>query len=94
MTLKEIRHLHLVAFNRWANQSFFDALSQLPAEQYARDMLSSHGGIHGTLAHLVRAEKGWLCRWLRQPETTSAAMSQITSLEDLQGEPTVKVPAK
>ncbi len=92
MTLKEIRHL--VAFNRWANQSFFDALSQLPAEQYARAMHSSHGGIHGTLAHLVRAEKGWLCRWLRQPETTSAAMSQITSLEDLQGEPTVKVPAK
>jgi hypothetical protein len=40
MTRQEINQL--VAFNRWANQSFFDALSQLPAEQYARDTHSSH----------------------------------------------------
>jgi uncharacterized damage-inducible protein DinB len=84
MILQEIKQL--VAFNRWANRIFFDALSQLPAEQYGRDMHSSHGGIHGTLAHLVGAEKGWLRRWLRQPETASAAVRQLTSLTALRAD--------
>jgi uncharacterized damage-inducible protein DinB len=60
MTLQEITQL--VAFNRWANQRFFEALSQLSAEQYGRDLRSSHGGIHGTLAHIIGAERGWLRR--------------------------------
>jgi uncharacterized damage-inducible protein DinB len=55
MTLQEIKLL--VAYNRWANQRLFDALSQLPAEPYTRKMNSSHGGIHGTLAHIVGAER-------------------------------------
>ena len=80
-------HLHditqLVAFNRWANQRFFDALQPLPAEQYGRDMRSSHGGIHGTLAHLVRAEQGWLSRWRQQPGTAATDVRQLTSLADL-----------
>jgi uncharacterized damage-inducible protein DinB len=81
MTPQEIRQL--VAFNRWANERFFEALSQLSAEQYGRDLQSSHGGVHGTLAHIVGAEKGWLRRWLRQPETASAALSQTHSLAEL-----------
>jgi uncharacterized damage-inducible protein DinB len=81
MTLQEITQL--VAFNRWANQRFFEALSRLSAEPYGRDLQSSHGGIHGTLAHIVGAEKGWLRRWQRQPETAPAALSQIHSLAEL-----------
>jgi uncharacterized damage-inducible protein DinB len=81
MNLRDIKQL--VAFNQWANQSFFDALKQLPAEQYGRDMRSSHGGIHGTLAHLVGAEKGWLSRWRQQPGVAATGSRQITSLADL-----------
>ena len=81
MTILEIKQL--VAFNRWATKRFFDALSQLPAEQYARDLRSSHGGVHGTLAHIIGAEKAWLCRWLRRPDTAAADLRQITSLADL-----------
>jgi uncharacterized damage-inducible protein DinB len=81
MTLQEITQL--VAFNRWANQCFFEVLSQLSAEQYRRDLQSSHGGIHGTLAHIIGAEKGWLCRWQRQPSTASAALHQMHSLTEL-----------
>jgi uncharacterized damage-inducible protein DinB len=82
VTLQEITQL--IAFNRWANGRFFEALSQLPAEQYGRDLHSSYGGIHGTFVHIVAAEKGWLCRWLRQPEITTAAVSQFHSLKELQ----------
>ena len=78
MTLQEIKLL--VTYNRWANQRFFDALSQLPAELYAREMKSSHGGIHGTLAHLIGAERHWLTRWLRRREATALASSEVASL--------------
>lgn len=81
MTLQEISQL--VAFNRWANECFFEALRQLPAEQYGRDLRSSHGGIHGTLAHLVGAERGWLSRWQGKSETGTAAASQLHSLAEL-----------
>jgi uncharacterized damage-inducible protein DinB len=81
MTLEEIDQL--MAFNRWANQRFFEALSQLPAEHYGRDLHSSHGGIHGTLAHIVGVEKSWLCRWQGQPSTAATALSHIHSLTDL-----------
>jgi uncharacterized damage-inducible protein DinB len=79
--LQEITQL--VAFNRWANQCFFEALSQLPSEQYGRDMRSSHGGIHGTLAHIIGAEKGWLSRWQGKSETGAAGISQMHSVAEL-----------
>jgi uncharacterized damage-inducible protein DinB len=81
MNLHDIKQL--VAFNQWANRIFFDALEQLPADQYGRDMQSSHGGIHGTLAHLVGVERGWLSRWRQQPGTAAADLRQLTSLADL-----------
>jgi uncharacterized damage-inducible protein DinB len=81
MTLQEIKLL--VAYNRWANQRLFEVLSQLPAEPYTREMNSSHGGIHGTLAHIVGAERNWLIRWLGSREATTLASGQLASLSDL-----------
>jgi len=65
MTLDEVRELF--AYNAWANRKIFDAAMALPDEQYRRDLKSSHGGIHGTLAHIVWAEQLWLHRWLARP---------------------------
>jgi uncharacterized damage-inducible protein DinB len=59
--------LELFAYNAWANRLIFDAVAKLPDEQYHRDLKSSHGGIHGTLAHIVWAEHLWLNRWLKKP---------------------------
>jgi len=81
MTLQEVTQL--VAFNQWADARFFEALKQLSAEQYSRDLQSSHGGIHGTLAHIVGVEKGWLRRWQRQPETAASPLSHMHSLAEL-----------
>src|SRR5256885_11284921 len=53
----------------WANRTIFDAVAQLPADQYFRDLKSSYGGIHGTLAHIVWAEQ------LRSEEHTSELQS-------------------
>lgn len=54
MTVADARELF--AYNAWANRKFFAALAALPAEPYFRDLESSHGGIHGTLCHLVWAD--------------------------------------
>ena len=57
----------LFDYNAWANRRIFDALVQLPAEQYTRDLKSSFASVHGTLCHIVWAEQLWLHRWLGKP---------------------------
>ena len=72
--------LELFAYNAWANRLIFDASGALPSETYLRDLKSSHGGIHGTLAHIVWAEQLWLHRWLSRP---NPAVPQGKDLRDL-----------
>src|SRR5207245_1980892 len=66
--------------NAWANRRCFAALEPLPADAYFRDLKSSHGGLHGTLCHIVWAEQLWLNRWLAQP---NPAVSQGRDLPTL-----------
>ena len=72
--------LELFDYNAWANRTIFDAVAQLPDDQYFRDLKSSYGGIHGTLAHIVWAEQLWLHRWLGRP---NPAVPQGTDLRSL-----------
>src|SRR3989442_13228371 len=65
MTPAEVRELF--AFNAWASRRIFDGVGQLAPADYLRDLKSSHGGIHGTLCHIVWAEQLWLHRWLGKP---------------------------
>src|SRR6266704_517718 len=72
--------LELFDYNAWANRTIFDAVAQLPDEQYFRDLKSSYGGVHGTLCHIVWAEQLWLHRWLGKP---NPAVPQGTDLKSL-----------
>jgi len=72
--------LELFDYNAWANRTIFDAAAQLPEEQYFRDLKSSYGGIHGTLAHIVWAEQLWLHRWVGKP---NPAVPQRTDLKSV-----------
>lgn len=78
MTLQEIKLLF--AYNAWANDRVFEALASVPEEDYRKDLKGSHGGIEGTLRHLVGAEKIWLSRWVGQPETTFLQPSDVPTL--------------
>lgn len=78
MTADEVRELF--AYNAWANRQLFDVAATLPEEHYFRDLRSSHGGIHGTLAHIVWAEELWLRRWLRQPNPAVAQGRDLPTL--------------
>lgn len=75
--------LELFDFNAWANRTIFDAASRLPEEQYFRDLKSSYGGIHGTLAHIVWAEQLWLHRWAGKPNPPVAQGTDLRSLAEV-----------
>jgi uncharacterized damage-inducible protein DinB len=66
MTLQEAKTLH--AYNAWANNRIFNTVEKLSPEQYKQDLKSSHGGIHGTLVHMVGAEKVWVERFNGSPQ--------------------------
>jgi len=72
--------LELFDYNAWANRTIFDAAAQLPEEQYFRDLKSSYGGIHGTLAHIVWAEQLWLHRWVGKPNPAVPQGSDLKSV--------------
>lgn len=80
MNVEQVRELF--GYNAWANRRMFDAVAQLPAEQYMRDLKSSFGGIHGTLAHIVGAERLWLSRW-RGEAGSLLKGSDVSSLAEL-----------
>ena len=70
----------LFEFNAWANRRILAALADLPSEAYQRDLQSSHGGIEGTLRHIVWAEHLWLTRWLENPAPAVAQGADLPSL--------------
>ncbi|HXQ28233.1 MAG TPA: DinB family protein [Gemmatimonadales bacterium] len=81
MNVSDVRELF--QFNAWANRRMFDALAALPTEQYRQDLKSSFGNIHGTLAHLVGAEKVWFARWQGQQPTALLKGDDVGSLQEL-----------
>src|ERR1700733_12560896 len=50
------------AYNRWANRRLYDEAARLPDEARRRDLGLSFNSLHGTLNHLVVADRVWLRR--------------------------------
>jgi uncharacterized damage-inducible protein DinB len=78
MNVAEVRELF--AYNAWANRQFFTTLATVSSEAYLRDLKSSHGGLHGTLCHIVWAEELWLNRWLGRPNPATPQGKDLASL--------------
>ena len=81
MTAQGIRFLF--AYNSWATNRVFESLMKVAEDDYRRDLKSSHGGIHGTMTHLVGAEKIWLSRWIGKSETSLLPEKEVPSLAAL-----------
>jgi uncharacterized damage-inducible protein DinB len=81
MTMQEIRKLF--AYNAWATNRMFDALARIPETDYKRNLKSSHGSLHGTASHMVAAEKIWLSRLVKKPETALLTEQDAPSLQSL-----------
>ena len=53
----------LLDYTIWANHRVLRASAVVSVTDFRRDMGSSHGGIRGTLTHMLWAEALWLERW-------------------------------
>ena len=58
-------------------------MEALPAEEAMRDMKSSHRSIHGTLTHLVGAEKMWLSRMSGTPDKSMVRPADVPTVADV-----------
>jgi uncharacterized damage-inducible protein DinB len=64
----------LTEFNFWADRRILDAVEELTAEQFTREMGSSYSSVRDTLAHIVGVEWVWLERLQgRSPSALPAA---------------------
>ena len=52
----------LAAYNAWVNERLYDAAAQLPDAEYRADHGAFFGSLHGTLNHLLVADRIWLHR--------------------------------
>ena len=73
MQLHDIQTLY--AFNFWATKRIMGIVATVPADEFSKDMASSHGGIRGTLVHTMGAEEIWLKRW--KGETITGGLREI-----------------
>ncbi len=51
------------AYNRWANERLYAAARALPDAEYRRPRGAFFGSLHGTLNHLVVADRMWMRRF-------------------------------
>lgn len=52
----------LADYNRWANRRLYDAAARLPDPDYRADRGAFFRSVHGTLNHLLVADRIWLQR--------------------------------
>lgn len=53
----------LIDYTEWANRRVIRVAATLTVDDFKRDLGSSHGGVRGTLAHMLGAEWIWLERF-------------------------------
>ncbi len=81
MTLHEAKQLH--SYMAWADNRIFEALAKITADQYLKDLRSGHRSIHGTLVHLVAAQRMWISRWLGTPDAQYLTVDDVPGLTEL-----------
>lgn len=64
-----------VRYNRWASRRTLESVAALTAEERARDLKSSYGGVHGTLVHIYQADRIWFARLQGEPTGSLAAFA-------------------
>ena len=70
----------LLDYTVWANHRPMRAAATLCVDDFKRDLGSSHGGVRGTLVHIMGAEWIWLERWKGvSPTRPSTRRSSRTS---------------
>ena len=66
MSDTQLRHFRRLAqYNAWFNQELYQRVDGLDEELRRRDLGAFFGSIHGTLGHILLADRLWLARFAR-----------------------------
>lgn len=63
------RYRMFAAYNAWANGRIYDACAALPEAEYKADRRAFFGSLHGTLSHVLLADRIWMRRFTGAGET-------------------------
>ncbi|MEO8817785.1 MAG: DinB family protein [Paralcaligenes sp.] len=67
----------LAAYHGWANNLLLERLSQLTETDYHAPAGLFFNSIHGTLNHLLLADRAWLGRFIGKPEKFTSLAQEI-----------------
>lgn len=70
---------HFARYNRWQNESVYAAAARLPDGTRKRNMGAFFKSIHGTLNHLLVADRLWLSRLDGEPHGVTALDQELYS---------------
>jgi uncharacterized damage-inducible protein DinB len=73
----------LLSYNTWANGRILDAVSDLDAAQFSREIGGSYPSIQATLTHMLWAEWLWLERWQDRSPWEIFEPSEFPSVESV-----------
>jgi uncharacterized damage-inducible protein DinB len=77
----------MAAYNRWMNERLYAVVAPLSDEERRRDRGAFFGSIHGTLNHLLLADRVWIGRLHGEPITiTSLDQELYADFEQLRAE--------
>jgi uncharacterized damage-inducible protein DinB len=78
---------HLAEYNAWANERLYAACGELTPEERKRAVGASFASIHGTLNHLLLADRVWLGRFRGVPYPVADLWEEVCpEFEDLRRE--------
>lgn len=73
----------LIDYTVWANHRVLRVAATISVDDFKRDLRSSHGGVRGTLTHMLWVEWLWLERWKGVPATQVIDESEFADLVQL-----------
>lgn len=72
----------LARYNGWFNERLYDACERLTDEERCRDRGAFFGSVHGTLNHLVWADRLWLRRFAAQGVRFDSLSAEVLALPE------------
>lgn len=67
----------MASYNSWMNARLFESCAQLSDEQRKRNAGAFFGSIHGTLNHLLLADRIWMGRFTGEPYAFSSLRDEL-----------------
>lgn len=67
----------MARYNTWMNAKLYSCCASLSDEQRKRDLGAFFGSIHGTLNHLLLADRIWMGRFTGEPFTAGSLRDEL-----------------